>query len=283
MKILIIGASGQVGSALADMLSNYNLVNVDRKNCDLRNLDNIRNIIDKNTPDLIINSAAYTKVDLAEDEKDVAFKINCDAPKAMAEKAFEHEVPFIHFSTDYVYDGEKKDSYLESDVTNPLNAYGQSKLEGDRAIQEIGGQFYIFRTSWIYSNKGKNFYLTVKRLLEEHKELHVVYDQFGVPTSNYFVARVIKNIINQLNKNNIGIYNLVPNGSCSWFDFAKLIISKVNPEFNFIDLNKIPYSEYPSSVVRPKNSVLNNNKIKSTFMLEFEGWESELDQIINES
>lgn len=283
MKILIIGASGQVGSALAELLSNYNVVNVDRKNCDLRNLDNIRNIIDKNTPDLIINSAAYTKVDLAEDEKDVAFKINCDAPKVMAEKAFEYKVPFIHFSTDYVYDGEKKDSYIESDVTNPLNAYGQSKLEGDRAIQEIGGQFYIFRTSWIYSNKGKNFYLTVKRLLEEHKKLHVVYDQFGVPTSNYFVARVIKNIINQLNKNNTGIYNLVPNGSCSWFDFAKLIISKVYPEFNFIDLNKIPYSEYPSSVVRPKNSVLNNNKIKSTFMLEFEGWESELDQIINES
>jgi len=283
MKILIFGASGQVGSALLEVLSNYDVIPINKAECDITNPNHIKNIIDQNKSNLIINAAAYTKVDQAEDEKDIVFEINSNAPKVMAEKAFEYKVPFIHFSTDYVFDGKKKNAYVENDITNPLSIYGKSKLEGERQIQDIGGQFYIFRISWIYSKIRKNFYLSILEQLKENRELRVVHDQFGVPTSNYFIAREIKKIINKFNINNKGIYNLTPNGRSSWFDFAKLIISKTNPEFNYENLKKISTQEFKPLAPRPKNSVLNNNKIQSTFMIEFDDWEHELDQFINES
>ncbi|MAD58620.1 MAG: NAD(P)-dependent oxidoreductase, partial [Porticoccus sp.] len=164
---------------------------------------------------------------------------------------------------------------------NPLNVYGQSKLAGEKGIQVIGGQFYIFRTSWVYSNKRKNFYLSVKKKIEDNKEFSVVSDQFGVPTSSLFIAQKLHRIINKLNPDNKGIYHLVPNGSCSWFDFAKLIAKKINPNFNLNKLIPISTFDYSSKIVRPRNSVLNNQEVQSTFMIEFESWEFELDQIIN--
>ena len=283
MKILITGANGQVGTALVKTLHDHNVIPLTKEECDLKNINQIKYIMDQHKPDLIINSAAYTNVDQAEKEKDTAFLINYNAPKVMAEKALELKIPFIHFSTDYVFDGMRKRSYVETDHTNPLSIYGQSKLAGEKAIQEIGGQFYIFRTSWVYSNIGHNFFLTIKRLIHERDELSVVYDQLGVPTSAYFIAKNIRKIINYLNKENTGIYHLVPNEKCSWFIFAKSIISKINPKFNYENLKKISTKEFGSLVPRPKNSVLNNNKIQSTFMIEFEDWEHELVQFINES
>ena len=166
MKILITGINGQVGNALMQQLTEYELVGLTRQDCDLTNPDQIKRVIDQHQPDLIINPAAYTKVDQAEDEPELAFLINRDAPRVMAEKAREYDIPFIHFSTDYVFDGEKKGAYKEDDPTNPLGVYGQSKLAGEQAIQNIGGQFYILRTSWVYSHIGKNFYLTMKGLSE---------------------------------------------------------------------------------------------------------------------
>ena len=280
MKIIITGINGQVGHALMRELTEHELIGLTRQDCDLSNLDQIRQVIDQYQPDLIINPAAYTKVDQAEDESELVFLINRDAPRVMAEKAREYDIPLIHFSTDYVFDGEKKGAYLETDPTNPLGVYGQSKLAGEEAIQEVGGQIYIFRTSWVYSNIGHNFYLTMKRLSAERDELKVVGDQFGVPTSNQFIAEQIKKIISHLNEKKTGVYHLVPDGSCSWFEFAKVIISHTNKEFNLDNLFSIQTHEFLTKTTRPKNSILNNVKIKESFNLNFNEWQGELEKMI---
>tara|TARA_B100000035_G_scaffold315391_1_gene335740 strand:- start:21846 stop:22700 length:855 start_codon:yes stop_codon:yes gene_type:complete len=280
MKILITGVKGQVGHALIHELTDHELIGLTRQDCDLTNLDKIKQMIDHHQPDLIINSAAYTKVDQAEDEPELAFRINRDVPKVMAEKARGSNIPLIHFSTDYVFDGKKDSAYWEDDPTDPLGVYGQSKRAGEEVIQEVGGQNYIFRTSWVYSNIGHNFYLTMKKLSQECDKLKVVADQFGVPTSNLFIAEQIKYIIPQLNDNNTGVYHLVPDGSCSWHEFAKEIISQTSPRFNLENLQPIATYEFPTKTQRPSNSVLRNIKIAETFNLNFSNWLSCLSQII---
>ena len=283
MKILITGVNGQVGHALMREFTEHKLIGLTRQDCDLTNLDQIKQAIDHHQPELIINPAAYTKVDQAEDEPKLAFQINRDAPMVMAEKAREYNIPFIHFSTDYVFDGEKVEAYVETDLTNPIGIYGQSKLAGEEVIQEVGGQNYIFRTSWVYSTIGHNFFLTMKKLCQEQEELKVVSDQVGVPTSNQFIARQIQQIIPQLNENNVGIYHLVPDGSCSWYEFAQEIIGQTNPQFNLKNLYKIQTHEFPTKTKRPKNSVLNNAKIKQIFNLELHTWDNELEKLIDEA
>ena len=279
MKIIITGTNGQVGHALVGALTNHEVISVNRKQCDLINQDQILRMIDSYQPDLIINPAAYTRVDQAEDEPELAFKINADAPKLIAKKALECHIPFIHFSTDLVFDGKKKSPYCESDSTNPLGVYGASKLAGEEAIQIVGGQAYIFRTSWVYSDIGHNFYLTMKRLSQKKDELNVVSDQVGVPTSSYFIAAQIQKIIPQLNQVNPGIFHLVPNGHSSWYEFTKEIIIKTNPGFDITKIYPIKAEEYPSKARRPLNSILENINIKKAFMLEFEDWQSELKKI----
>jgi len=283
MKILITGINGQVGHALMRELTDHELIGLTRHDCNLINPDQIRQVIDQHQPELIINPAAYTKVDQVEDEPELAFQINRDAPKVMAEKAREYNIPIIHFSTDYVFDGEKKEAYVENDLTHPLGVYGESKCAGEEAIQAVGGLIYIFRTSWVYSNIGHNFYLTMKRLSQERDELKVVADQLGVPTSNLFIAEQIKAIIPQLHENNTGIYHLVPDGSCSWYDFAQANIGHTNPQFDLENLHAITTDEFPTKTKRPKNSILNNAKIKQTFNLECNHWQSELEKVIYEA
>jgi dTDP-4-dehydrorhamnose reductase len=281
MKILVTGINGQVGHALMQNLTDHELIGLTRQDCDLTNPDQIRQVIDQHQPDLIINPAAYTKVDQAEDEPELAFQINRYAPKVMAEKAREYNIPLIHFSTDYVFDGEKKEAYEENDLTHPSGVYGQSKRAGEEVIQEVGGLNYIFRTSWVYSNVGHNFFLTMKKLSQERDELKVVADQFGVPTSNQFIAKQIKVIIPQLNQNNTGVYHLVPDGSCSWYEFAKQIIGQTNPKFNLDNVHAITTDEFPTKTKRPANSVLSNAKIKQAFNLQFNDWSQELNKIIH--
>jgi len=283
MKILITGINGQVGHALMRELTEHELIGLTRQDCDLTNLDQIRQAIDQHQPDLIINPAAYTKVGQAEDEPELAFQINRDAPKVMAEKAREYHIPLIHFSTDYVFDGEKERAYVEDDPTHPLGLYGQSKCAGEEAIQEVGRLAYIFRTSWVYSTIGHNFFLTMKRLSQERDELKVVADQIGVATSNRFITEQIKHIIPQLNDNNTGVYHLVPDGSCSWYEFAKEIIRYTNPQFDLKNILAITTDEFPTKTKRPKNSVLNNAKIKQTFSLEFNHWKETLEKVIHEA
>ena len=276
MKILITGVNGQVGHALIRELTDHELIGLTRQDCDLINLDQIRQVIDLHQPDLIINPAAYTNVDQAEDEPELAFQINRDAPRVMAEKAREYNIPFIHFSTDYVFEGEKKVAYLETDPTNPLGVYGASKWAGEEAIQHVGGKFYIFRTSWVYSNIGHNFYLTIKGLSEKRDEIRVISDQFGVPTSSYFIAKHTQNIIKQLSSKNTGIYHLVPDGQCSWCEFAKQIITKTTPTFDINNILPVDTDQYPTNAKRPKSSVLDNSLIKTVFMLKFDDWITEL-------
>jgi dTDP-4-dehydrorhamnose reductase len=279
MKILITGVNGQVGHALMHELTDHELIGLTRQDCDLTNLDQIKQVIDQHQPDLIINSAAYTKVDQAEDEPELAFQINRDAPRVMAEKAREYNIPLIHFSTDYVFDGVKEGSYSEKDKTNPLGVYGQSKLSGEELIKKVGGKYYIFRTSWVYSNISHNFFLTIKKFSTERDELKVVADQFGVPTSNLFIAEQIKNIIPCLNRGNTGIYHLVSDGSCSWYTFAKEIIRQIKPQFNIDNLYPIKSHEFLSKTKRPKNSVLSNAKIKQTFKLNIKNWDNYLNEV----
>lgn len=281
MKILITGVNGQVGHALIRELTDHELIGLTRHDCDLTNPDQIRQAIDRHQPELIINPAAYTKVDQAEDEPELALKINRDAPMVMAEKAREYHIPLIHISTDYVFDGDKNEAYEEDDSTHPLGVYGQSKRAGEEGIQEVGGLIYIFRTSWVYSNIGHNFYLTMKKLSQEREELKVVADQIGVPTSNQFIAEQIKQIIPQFNQNNTGIYHLVPDGSCSWHEFAKQIIGQTNTQFNLEHLHAIETHEFPTKTKRPANSVLSNDKIKQAFNLSFHDWSQELNKIIH--
>jgi len=283
MKILITGVNGQVGHALMHELTEHELIGLTRQDCNLTNPGVIRDVIDRHQPDLIINPAAYTKVDQAEDEPELAFQINRDAPKVMAEKAREYNIPFIHFSTDYVFNGEKKGAYEEDDPTHPLGVYGQSKCAGEEAIQAVGGLTYIFRTSWVYSNIGHNFYLTMKKLSQERDELKVVADQIGVPTSSQFIADQIKQIILKLHDNNTGIYHLVPDGACSWYEFAKEIINQINPQFSLENLHAITTDEFTTKTKRPKNSVLNNAKIKQKFNLDCHHWQTELEKVIYEA
>ncbi|MEK9556619.1 MAG: dTDP-4-dehydrorhamnose reductase [Gammaproteobacteria bacterium] len=281
MKILITGIKGQVGHELMRELTEHELIGLTRQDCDLTDPDQIKQVIDNLQPDLIINPAAFTKVDQAEDEPELAFQINRDAPRVMAEKAREYNIQFIHFSTDYVFDGEKDKAYLEDDPTHPLGVYGQSKCAGEEAIQEVGGLTYIFRTSWVYSNIGHNFYLTMKQLSQERCELKVVSDQIGVPTSSQLIAKQIKVIIPQLHDKNTGIYHLVADGSCSWHDFAKKIIHQTNPQFDLENLHAIQTHEFPTKTKRPKNSILSNAKIKKTFHLSLNDWSQELNKIIH--
>jgi dTDP-4-dehydrorhamnose reductase len=283
MKILITGINGQVGHALMQQLNDHELVGLTRQDCDLTKPEKIKQTIDHHQPDLIINPAAYTKVDEAEDEPELAFQVNRDAPKVMAEKAREYNIPLIHFSTDYVFDGEKEGAYVEDDPTQPLGIYGQSKLAGEEAIQEVGGLNYIFRTSWVYSNIGHNFYLTMKKLSQEREELKVVADQIGVPTSNQFIAEQIQNIIPQLNLNYSGVYHLVPDGFCSWYEFTKMIIKKTNSNFYLDNLHAVQTHEFPTKTQRPKNSCLQNHKVKQMFMLRFKDWQTELDKVVHEA
>ena len=280
MKILITGINGQVGHALMRELTKHELIGLTRQDCDLTNLEQIRQVIDHHQPELIINPAAYTKVDQAEDEPELAFQINRDAPRVMAEKAREYNIPLFHFSTDYVFDGEKKGAYEEDDPTYALGVYGQSKCAGEEAIQEVEGLNYIFRASWVYSNIGHNFFLTMKKLSQKQDKIKVVSDQFGVPTSNKFIAEQIKKIIPQLNENNTGVYHLVPNGFCSWFEFAESIISQNNSQFNLKNLYPIPAYEFPTITKRPKNSVLSNQKIIDNFGLNVKNWHDYLIEII---
>lgn len=283
MKILVTGINGQVGHALMRELTEHELIGLSRQDCDLTNTDLIRQVIDQHQPDLIINPAAYTKVDQAEDEPELAFKINRDAPKVMAEKAREYDIPIIHFSTDYVFDGQKEGPYTEEDLPNPLGVYGRSKLAGEEAMKNVGCQYYIFRTSWVYSNIGHNFFLTIKKISQEKDKLRIIGDQYGVPTSNSFIAYQIKQLLPKLSIKNFGTYHIVPEGFCSWFDFASTILIKTNPQFDLSNMLKIKTADYQSKALRPLNSRLSNKKIKSSFMLEFKCWQLELNKVIDES
>lgn len=282
-KILIFGKNGQLGYELSRTLENMgDVLSLSSLDCDLCQKEDIIKNLDSYKPNIIVNAAAYTQVDKAESERERSFKINANAPKTMAEWAYKNSALLVHYSTDYVFDGEKDGPYAEDDAPNPLNVYGESKLAGDMNIIESGCDHFIFRVSWIYSDRGNNFYLTMKKLLAERDELKVINDQKGSPASAKSIAEVTalilkKHITNPTN--NFGVYNLVNSGVTTWYDFAVAIKEKMkteNKELKLAEIIPIPSSEYPTSTKRPKNSLLSCEKLESAFGIKMKTWDDEL-------
>jgi dTDP-4-dehydrorhamnose reductase len=277
MVVLVTGANGQLGQAIQSIAKNYlnlNFVFCNSTDLDISNKENCQAVFRKIKPDYCINAAAYTAVDKAESEQYKAELINVIGAKNLAETCNELDAKLIHISTDFVFDGSNNIPYTENQIPNPRGVYGQTKLDGEKEIQNIFQNYYIIRTSWVYSQFGNNFMKTMLRLASERTSLSVVNDQIGTPTNAVDLAEALVQIV--LNNNQYGIYNFSNEGQCSWYDFAKKIfeINNVN-----IDLKAIPTSEFPTPAERPKYSVLDKSKIKSTFGITIKTWEESLKSI----
>jgi len=281
-NILVTGAKGQVGSELQilsalDTFSHFAFFFADRDTLDISNKPEIEIFCQVNKIDIIINCAAYTAVDKAEEEKETANLINHLAVKYMAEIAKENNIQLIHISTDYVFDGENYRPYAEDDPVNPQGVYGQTKLDGENAMIDIHpSNSMILRTSWVYSSFGNNFVKTMLRLGKERDELGVIFDQVGTPTYARDLAEAILTIIQSaesIKSNMVPIYHFSNEGVCSWYDFAKQIFTFSNLECH---VNPIATSEYPTSAKRPHYSVLDKAKIKKDFNLTLPYWRDSL-------
>lgn len=280
MVALVTGANGQLGQSLQFIASNYpniDFIFCNSQELDITNSNNIQQVFEQFKPNYCINAAAYTAVDKAESEPEKAHLINVIGAKNIAEVCKEFGTTLIHISTDFVFDGEKTSPYTELDQPNPTSVYGQTKLDGEKAIQETFDNYLIIRTSWVYSQFGNNFMKTMLRLASERDSISVVNDQIGTPTNAVDLAEAIVKIItsnSQLStSNSYGIYNFSNEGQCSWYDFAKKIfeINKIN-----IDLQPIPTRSYPTPAKRPKYSVLDKSKIKTVFNVKVKNWEESL-------
>ena len=291
MKILITGSNGQVGFELQKKLTALgSVIATNRNELDLANPKAIRAFIDQSKPDIIINAAAYTAVDKAESESEIAYQINAIAPGVLAEKAVELNIPLIHFSTDYVFDGLKKDAYIETDSTNPQSVYGKTKCEGETKVR-AHTKHIILRTSWVFGSHGSNFLKTILRLIHEKESLNIVNDQWGSPASSATLAdvtfKIIDTIIKNKNFNDYGTYHVTNEGETNWHQYASLIANetirlgfKIKCEAN--QIRPISTSEFPTTARRPLNSRLNTNKLKKTFMLELPHWELEVKNVLRE-
>ena len=281
MKTLITGQHGQVSQALQQRLQGLGeLIVLGRDQLDLANPEHIRQQVRDHRPDLIINAAAHTAVDLAESEPDAAFAINAIAPGILAEEAKALGVPLIHYSTDYVFDGSKSAPYTESDTPNPLSVYGQSKLAGEQAIAAVGGEYLILRTSWVYSNHGKNFLLTMQRLLQEKPQMRIVADQIGAPTWAGSIANSTRALIERWQAGEAGewgIYHLTAAGETSWFGFAQAIAQQLRAEGKACaELEAIPSSAYPTPAQRPLNSRLDCSRLQQQWHVSQPHWQDAL-------
>jgi len=278
MVVLVTGANGQLGQAIQFIAKNYlnvNFVFCNATDLDISNKENCQGVFHKIKPDFCINTAAYTAVDKAESEPEKAELINVIGAKNLAETCKEFDATLIHISTDFVFDGSNDKPYSETDIPNPKGVYGQTKLDGEKAIQEVFSNYYIIRTSWVYSQFGNNFMKTMLRLASERDSLSVVSDQIGTPTNALDLAECLLTIIIQHPTPNAqyGIYNFSNEGQCSWFDFAKKIVELNNIS---IHLQSIPTTSFPTPAARPKYSVLDKSKIKSTFGITIKNWEESL-------
>ena len=265
-SILLIGSNGQLGTELQNFLSsNYQVIAITRPQIDITQTDNLRQIIRETQPEIIINAAAYTAVDKAETEPELATAINTTAPQIIAEESQKLGSFLIHFSTDYVFNGNSNYPYQESDITNPVSVYGQTKLAGEIAIQKACSQYMILRTAWVYGTYGKsNFVKTMLRLGKERPEARVVTDQIGSPTWAQDIALTITQIIPQLTSEIAGIYHYTNSGVASWYDFATAIFEEAEKLGFLLKINQvIPITtpEYPTPAKRPAYSVLACQKI----------------------
>lgn len=273
-RILLTGRTGQVGYELHRSLQGLGeIIALDRSQMDLANLAQVRDVIRAVKPDLIVNPAAYTAVDKAESEPELAMRINAEAPALMAQEANRLGAAMIHYSTDYVFDGSKQTPYTEDDPTCPINVYGATKLAGEQAIQAAGIPHLILRTSWVYGMRGKNFLLTMMRLAQERDALRIVADQYGAPTWCRTIADTTAHIVAQFHgagpgsqmwQERSGIYHLTAQGKTTWYDFTKAILA--HPSITKKPtLTPIETKDYPLPARRPANSVLCCERLTSAF------------------
>jgi dTDP-4-dehydrorhamnose reductase len=277
--ILIIGANGQLGTcfrALAPRFSKFQFIFVDREELDICNPEAIEAFFASNNISCVVNCAAYTAVDKAETEKELALVINATAVGYLATKTAELNIPFFHISTDYVFDGTSEVAYLPTDATVPVNYYGYTKLEGEKRAIKSNPQSIIIRTAWVYSEFGNNFVKTMLRLMSERESINVVADQFGVPTYALDLADAILFAIDNANFK-AGVYHYSNKGKISWFNFAEAIAKHTG---SACKVNGIPTSAYPTPAKRPGFSLLNTESFTSTFNIEIRDWELALKECL---
>ena len=293
MIILLFGKNGQVGWELNRSLQPLGeVVALGREEADFSNPESLRDIVQNINPDVIVNAAAYTAVDKAEDEEDLATVINGVAPGVLAEEALKLKALLVHYSTDYVFDGTKNDPYEETDEPSPINVYGRTKLAGELAIQSSGCEYLIFRTSWVYASRGHNFLLTILKLAKERDELSIVADQIGSPTSARLISETTILCLQQAVKEKQAgafwsdLYHLTTSTSTSWHGFSEEIVNiasrALDSQLKVKSIKAIPTSGYPTPAKRPMNSQLSLNKLETVFAIEMPDWRKTLELCIEE-
>ncbi|HEV2516472.1 MAG TPA: dTDP-4-dehydrorhamnose reductase [Devosia sp.] len=285
MKLLILGRDGQVGTALTQLLAPLGtIVALGRDGADLANPDGLARVVDREQPDVIVNAGAYTAVDRAESETELAQLVNADGPGALARVAAELDAWLIHYSTDYVFDGEKSEPYVEDDATAPLNVYGATKRAGELAIGEAGSKHLIFRTSWVHAPGRNNFIAKILSLAQSRDELKVIDDQIGAPTSARLIAEVTARALEQIASDRplpSGIYHLAAAGETSWHGYASYVIGearrrgvplRVPPE----RVLPVPSTAFPSPARRPHNSRLSTHKLRTALGIDLPDWQADV-------
>jgi dTDP-4-dehydrorhamnose reductase len=275
LRIFLTGRTGQVGWELERALPALgDLVATERSQLDLTDADAIRRIVREARPEVIVNAGGYTAVDRAESERELAMAINAAAPGVLAGEARRLGALLVHYSTDYVFDGEKREPYVEDDAPNPLNAYGASKLAGEQAIITSGCRHLILRTSWVYGPRGSNFMLTILRVARERTELRVVDDQVGAPTSSLAIARATVQLLRGRGE---GLYHVSAQGKTSWCGFARAILGRAGITTPVVPIRS---EDYPSPARRPRNSLLDNARLRGAFHVSLPSWEEGLAEVM---
>lgn len=301
LKIVIVGRNGQLAwEANRRFQGLGQIICVGRPEFDLADIDGVCAEIRRIRPSVLVNAAAYTAVDLAESEPEAVMKINSDAPAAMADEAKRLGALFISYSTDYVFDGKNTSAYQETDSPAPLNVYGASKLSGERVVEAVGGSHLIFRTSWVYGVRGKNFLKTILKLAAERPELKIVDDQVGAPTWSRDLAdatgKIIEQLVGESSLKSVsigealadrrGIYHMTAAGSVSWCGFATAIVEEMRKrglsKRNLAKVIPIPSSQYPTPAARPQNSRLCNQKLSRVFGVSLPPWRESLAAVMDE-
>tara|TARA_R110002020_G_scaffold133702_15_gene298356 strand:+ start:273 stop:1136 length:864 start_codon:yes stop_codon:yes gene_type:complete len=281
-KILVTGANGQLGRCIKNAAASFpdlQFVFVSKEELDIENSDLLLDFFSKNSFTHCINTAAYTNVENAESEPKKAFAINAEAVKNLATVCKENNVALLHVSTDYVFDGKKKSPYLETDTTNPINVYGASKLKGEKNIKEICTKYFIFRTSWLYSQYGHNFFKTILRYAEEGKSLTITTEQTGTPTNANDLAKALLQVIAQ-DSTNYGVYHYSNSGETTWFGFAEEILKQSE---KLKDANLAKTKHYRTFAARPEYSVLDNAKAFNKLNLKQIDWQESLKSVNKET
>ncbi len=292
MKVLITGSNGQVGSCLVKQLQScpeIEFLAVDRDELDITSEQEVINTVNDFLPNIIINAAAHTAVDKAEDEVELSYAINCDGPKYLAQAAEQIGAAILHISTDYVFAGDKEGLYSESNTVNPQGVYGESKLAGEKAVIYACSRHIILRTAWVFGEDGNNFVKTMLRLAQQRDSLGIVADQFGGPTyagdiaaALIKIAKAITNSKNKFNSDNYGIYHFSGMPHVNWCEFAQVIFDKAVEQKVLVkspDVKRIKTEQYPTPAKRPANSKLNTKKITTIFNIPASDWQSELNHL----